>query len=131
VTNSLVMMKFAFIIIFTRSPFSKWLPTKSSNCQWCPIPRYQFSLQSENIEILPILSATILKMAAIRSRFLWVRIFYQTYLIYMPSLLEIPSAVSDISEVKYFDIQNRQNFNVLWLQWKLISRVILKWRIDW
>jgi hypothetical protein len=23
--------------------------------------------------------------------------------------------------------QNRQNFNVLWFQWKLISRVILKW----
>jgi hypothetical protein len=31
-------------------------------------PRYQFSLKSENIEILPILSAVILKMAAIRSR---------------------------------------------------------------
>ena len=27
--------------------------------------------------------------------------------------------------------QNRQNFNVLWFQWKLISRVILKWGIDW
>ena len=27
--------------------------------------------------------------------------------------------------------QNRQNFNVLWFQWKLISRVILKWEIDW
>jgi hypothetical protein len=32
-------------------------------------PRYQFSLKSENIEILSILSAAILKMAAIRSRF--------------------------------------------------------------
>jgi hypothetical protein len=32
-------------------------------------PRYKFSLKSENIEILPILSAAILKMAAIRSRF--------------------------------------------------------------
>jgi hypothetical protein len=29
----------------------------------------QFSLKSENIEILPILSAAIFKMAAIRSRF--------------------------------------------------------------
>ena len=28
------MMKFAFRVIFTRPPFSKWLPTKSSNCQW-------------------------------------------------------------------------------------------------
>jgi hypothetical protein len=27
--------------------------------------------------------------------------------------------------------QNRQNFNVLWFPWKLISRVILKWGIDW
>jgi hypothetical protein len=27
-------MKFAFRVIFTRPPFSKWLPTKSSNCQW-------------------------------------------------------------------------------------------------
>jgi hypothetical protein len=26
------MMKFAFRVIFTRPPFSKWLPTKSSNC---------------------------------------------------------------------------------------------------
>jgi hypothetical protein len=26
---------------------------------------------------------------------------------------------------------NRQNFNALWYQWKFISRVILKWRIDW
>jgi hypothetical protein len=26
--------------------------------------------------------------------------------------------------------QNRQNFNVLWFQWKCISRVILKWGID-
>jgi hypothetical protein len=26
--------------------------------------------------------------------------------------------------------QNRQNFNVLWFQWKLISRVTLKWGID-
>jgi hypothetical protein len=34
----------------------------------------------------------------------WVRIFYQPYLIYMPSLVEIPLAVSDISEVNYFDI---------------------------
>jgi hypothetical protein len=31
--------------------------------------RYQFSLESENIEILPILSAAILKMAAIRMQF--------------------------------------------------------------
>jgi hypothetical protein len=28
------MMKFAFRVIFTRPPFSKWLLTKSSNCQW-------------------------------------------------------------------------------------------------
>jgi hypothetical protein len=47
-------------------------------------------LKSENIEILP---AANLKMAAIRL----VRIFYQPYLIYMPSLVEIPLAVSDIS----------------------------------
>ena len=67
-------------------------------------PRYKFSLKSENIEILPILSAAIFKMAAIHSRFFFVRISYQPYLIYMPSLVEISSAVSDISEVKYFDI---------------------------
>ena len=35
--NSLVIMKFALRVIFTRPPFSKWLPTKSSNCQWSPI----------------------------------------------------------------------------------------------
>jgi hypothetical protein len=69
-------------------------------------PRYQFSLKSENIEILPILSAAIFKMAAILSRFLLVRIFYQPYLIYMLSLVEIPLAVSDISEVKDFDIRS-------------------------
>ena len=28
------MMKFTFRVIFTRPPFSKWLPTKSSNWQW-------------------------------------------------------------------------------------------------
>jgi hypothetical protein len=33
----MVMMKFAFRVIFMRPPFSKWLPTKSSNCQWSPI----------------------------------------------------------------------------------------------
>jgi len=70
-------------------------------------PRYQFSLKSENIEILSILLAAIFKMAAIHSRFFLVRIFYQPYLIYMPSLVEIPSAVSDISEVKDFDIRSR------------------------
>jgi hypothetical protein len=37
VRNSLVMMKFAFRIFSTRPPFSKWLPTKSSNLQWSPI----------------------------------------------------------------------------------------------
>ena len=70
-------------------------------------PRYHFLLKSENIEILPILSAVIFKMAAICSRFFLVRIFYQLYLIYVPSLVEIPLAVSDISEVKYFDIRSR------------------------
>jgi hypothetical protein len=39
-------------------------------------------------------------MAAILSRYFLVRIFYQRYLIYMPSLVEISLAVSDISEVK-------------------------------
>ena len=71
---------------------------------WLPNDGYQFSLKSENIEILSILSAAKLKMAAIRSQFFLVRIFYQPYLIYMPSLVEIPLAVSDISEVKDFDI---------------------------
>jgi hypothetical protein len=59
-------------------------------------PRYKFSLKSENIKILTILSA------AIRSLFFLVRIFYQPSLIYMPSFVEIPLAVSDISEVKDF-----------------------------
>jgi hypothetical protein len=64
-------------------------------------PRYKFSLKSDNIEILPILSA------AIRSRFFLFRIFYQLSLIYMPSFVEIPLAVSDINEVKDFDIRSR------------------------
>ena len=80
-------------------------------------PRYQFSLKSENIEILPILSAAILKIAAIRSQFILVTIFYQHYLIYMPSLVEIPLAVSDISEVKYFDIRSRFPWQ-RWPFWK-------------
>jgi hypothetical protein len=50
---------------------------------------------------------------SIRSQLFLVRIFYQPYLIYMPSLVEIPLAVSDISEVKdfdfYFQIDHRQN----------------------
>jgi hypothetical protein len=70
-------------------------------------PRYKFSLKSENIEILPILSAAILKMAAISSRFFWVSIFYQPYLIYMPSVVENPLAVSDISVLKNFEIRSR------------------------
>jgi hypothetical protein len=69
--------------------------------------KYQFSLKLENIEILPILSAAFFKMAAIRSRFFSLRIFYQPYLIYMPSLVEIPLAASNIREVKYFDIRSR------------------------
>ena len=118
------------------------LPTNSSLQN---TPRYQFSLKSENIEILPILSAAILKMTAIRmqfsslpinsslqynlrylfslksenieivpilsaaicSRFVLVRIFYQPYLIYLPSLVEIPLAVSDIGEVTDFYICSR------------------------
>jgi hypothetical protein len=46
-------------------------------------PRYQFSLKSENTEILPILSPAILKIAAIWSRICLVRILYQLYLLYM------------------------------------------------
>jgi hypothetical protein len=75
-------------------------------------PRYQFSLKSENIEILTILSAAIFEMAAIRSRLFLVRIFYQPYLIYIPSLVEIPLAVSDISEIKDFEIRSYQNNGV-------------------
>ena len=44
-------------------------------------PRHQFSLKSENIDFFPILST------AIRSRIFLVRIFYQPYLIYLPSLV--------------------------------------------
>ena len=70
-------------------------------------PRYKLSFKSENIEILPILLVAILKMASIFSRFFFVRIFYQPFLIYMPSFVEIPLAVFDISEVKDFDIRSR------------------------
>jgi hypothetical protein len=63
--------------------------------KWKTKNGYQFSLKSENIEILTILSA------AIRSRFFWVRIFYQPYLIYMPSLVEILLAVSQTILVCY------------------------------
>jgi hypothetical protein len=63
-------------------------------------PRYQFSLKSENIEILLILSAAIFKMATIRSRLFLVRIIYQLSLIYMSSFVAIPLAVSDTSGVK-------------------------------
>ena len=69
-------------------------------------PRYQFSLKSENIEILPIFGGYFQNGGYSLSNFL-VRIFYQPYLIYMPSLVEIPLAVSDISAVKDFDICSR------------------------
>jgi hypothetical protein len=65
-------------------------------------PRYQFSLKSENIEILPIFSGYFQNGGYSLSNFL-VRIFYQPYLIYVPSLVEIPLAVSDISAVKDFE----------------------------
>jgi hypothetical protein len=64
-------------------------------------PRYKFSLKSENIEILPILSA------AIRSQLFFGQNILPSYLTYMPSLVEIPLAVSDISEVKDIDIRSR------------------------
>ena len=73
--------------------------------------RYLFSLKSENIEIVPILSA------AICSRFVLVRIFYQPYLIYLPSLVEIPLAVSDIGEVTDFYICSRFPWQ-RWPFWK-------------
>jgi hypothetical protein len=87
---------------FCWQPFWKWWPRKNDpECKfhhYQPIPHFKIlldinlHLKSENIEILPI--------------FL-VRIFYQPYLIYMPSLVEIHLAVSDISEVKDFDIRSR------------------------
>jgi hypothetical protein len=44
----------------------------------------------------------------------------------------IPTNSSLQDTPKYqFSLQNRQNFNALCFQWKLISRVILKWGIDW
>jgi hypothetical protein len=46
VRNSLVMMKFAFRIIFTRPPFSKWLPT---NRQIVNFLRFQWKLISRSI----------------------------------------------------------------------------------
>ena len=46
-------------------------------------------------------------MAANRLRLFLIRIFYQPYLIYMPSLVEIPLVVSDIGEVKDFEIRSR------------------------
>ena len=87
------------------------------NCALQNNPRYQFSLKLENIEILPILSPANLKMAAIRLRFFWVRIFYQPYLIYLPSLVEIPLAVSDIGGVTYFYICSRFPWQ-RWPFWK-------------
>jgi hypothetical protein len=69
-------------------------------------PRYQFSLKSENIEILPIFGRYFQNGGYSLSNVL-VRIFYQPYLIYMPSLVEIPLAVSVISAVKDFDICSR------------------------
>ena len=79
--------------------------------------RYLFSLKSENIEIVPILSAAIFKMTAICSRFFLVRIFYQPYLIYLPSLVEILLAVSDIGEVTDFYICSRFQWQ-RWPFWK-------------
>ena len=98
-------------------PISEFRAPTNSSLQNTPTHRYQFSLKSENIEILTILSATILKMAAIRPRFFLVRIFYKPYLIYMPNRVEIPLVVSDISEVKDFDICSRFPWQ-RWPFWK-------------
>jgi hypothetical protein len=104
---SAVIVKMAAIRMqFSSLPINSWLQYN---------PRYQFSLKSENIEILPILSAAIFNMAAIRSRFFLVRIFYQPYLIYLPSLVEIPLVVSDIGEVTDFYICSR----FTWQRWPL------------
>jgi hypothetical protein len=59
-------MKIAFRVIFMMPLFPhhyQSIPHFKNN------PRYQCSLKSENIEILPILSAAFLKMAAIRMQF--------------------------------------------------------------
>jgi hypothetical protein len=64
-------------------------------------PRYKFSLKSENIENLPILSA------AICPQFFLCQHILPTLLNIYAKLVEIPLAVSDISEVKDFDIRSR------------------------
>jgi hypothetical protein len=61
--------------------------------------RYQFTLKSEHIEILQILSAAILKMVAIRSRFFFNQNILPTLNIYA-KFCGNPFGVSDISEVK-------------------------------
>jgi hypothetical protein len=42
------------------------IPSLPTNSSLQNNPRYEFTLKSDNIEILPILSAVIFKMAAIR-----------------------------------------------------------------
>jgi hypothetical protein len=77
-------------------------------------PRYQFSLKSENIEVLPIFSA------AIRSRFSLVRIFYQSYLIYMPSLVEISLAGGHFESKMAAKIPKSSDLGKIWFPSRLL-----------
>ena len=94
-------------------------------------PRYQFSLKSETINNLRHFKITLdinfhwkqrtlkffqfCRRPFIHSRFFLVRIFYQPYLIYLPSLVEIPLMVSDIGEVIDFYLCSR----FPWQRWPL------------
>ena len=100
VRNLLVMIKFAFRAISTRPPFSKWLPKKSSNCQWSDF--------NENWYLGVFWSEELVGNDEICSQFH----FYEATIFKM--------AANKIVKL-----------SMVWFQWKLISRSILKWGMGW
>jgi hypothetical protein len=123
-------------------PFWKWPPTKSA--------RFQCSLISMEIYIYGYFE--------VRNWLVMMKIAFRVIFIFKMAANKICkiSMFSDFNENWYLALswneeligndenciqghfyfqkgrrRNRQNINVLLLQWKLISRVILKWEIDW
>ena len=100
---------------FCRWPFSKWWPLECNFHHYQSIPHFKITL-----DINFHWNRRTLKFCRFFRRpfgrdFLWSEYSTHTTFIYMPSLVEIPLAVSDKSEVKDFDILSR----FPWQRWPL------------
>jgi hypothetical protein len=118
---------------FCRRPFSKWRPFARDFFFWseystnppnkndpeCNFHHYQsiphfkitldinFHWNQRTLKFCRFFRRPFSKWRPFARDFFGVRIVYQPSLIYMPSFVQIPLAVSDISEVKDFDIRSR------------------------